>query len=881
MVKIAWRELSDHKITWNADRNKSDTVLEAIEQVTSAELFRALNDRALNLHRAGHSSDVHVVEFPYGEIIAEDGALISEIINGDGKDIPLGLLLDGCIEIFAPSAFPDESLNDPSIPNTRPIRILSSGKLIGLFETVNEILGCDDIDANWSLSSGARTVYILGNYKSNLSRNIRAFPKRQATKIHEPWDLAQAISQQRKSDWRTKIVFFPKYWALAEAEGQVLSTPLQRGLMIQAWEAVQFYLGEDGATSLYGRWTRLKERKIIPAPEHAATRDLLTQLAMCLRGELPGFIPYRLARFVGPFDVVASALKDFTDTKGAQILVPGYLTTTGSREVYLSASILRRVLARRHFSDAGYTERLSENLLELKSSKELSDAIVTCITSTGVDKRIFPVVEPGHALSGVAKLPFGNRTDVPDETIQAAIASHVELRPLFIHASIAENGAANKAETFDIGREAFEQLAKEEQFFKSALKIKLRSSSAQVLSEVASQAYGSFVPRRDTAIVVHNHLLPSTTALIDHLLHLVESPRQIFILGKSYSTVPNVEQRLLDCRFVMQSDQEQRSTPPGKYTEGIKANIEAFWKAFLSEHNGDSFKRIIVCDDGGRLARWMPESLKSRCVVVEQTSSGSRICEQIGLDLPIIDVGRSAAKRRFESGVIARAVRCEVSRRRIPVTDRIGVVGYGHIGKEVVSALKPMSKSIFVFDKDAKARTDVTKSITFTKTAKELAAECDVIFGCAGEPEFGVELLGSRRSAHFDFVSCSSGDVEFLDVLQKLSLPWGDYAGDLSGKIGRAEVTVRNGGFPINFNRQFEVEPDETIMLTRALCFGAICWANELMDRRPKPGLIMLDVGLQRWICERHNVHFNAPVDKAPEDDKWWSDNSGGRLAPI
>jgi hypothetical protein len=59
---------------------------------------------------------------------------------------------------------------------------------------------------------------------------------------------------------------------------------------------------------------------------------------------------------------------------------------------------------------------------------------------------------------------------------------------------------------------------------KAALKIKVRSSSAQVLSEIASQAYGSSHPRGDTAVMVHNHLLPSATALMDHLLHIVESP---------------------------------------------------------------------------------------------------------------------------------------------------------------------------------------------------------------------------------------------------------------------------------------------------------------------------------------------------------------------
>ncbi len=876
MMKVPWGELKDHKLTWNADREKSETVLAAIHSVASAGLYKALDDRASAIQRTGRIPEVYVAEFPYGELIAKEGELVREIIGGEGTDIPLGLLLDGCVEIFAVSDLPIESTDDASIPNTRPIRILSAGKLIGLFETLNDIHGYDRINARWSLSSGARTVYILGNFKTNLSTKIRAFPNRQSRQIREPWDIAQAIAQHRKSDWRTKIVFFPKYWALAEAEEQKLSSSMQRELMVQGWKAIQFYLDEEGATSLYDKWTR-KESEI-PQPDHAATRDLLIQLAMCLRGELPGFIPFRLANFVGPFDLVASALKDFVDAKGAQILVPGYLTATGSREVYLSASVLRRVLALkdRHFPDSRYIEKLVVNLEGMTSNKELADAMITCITSSGINRRIFSLIEPRRPLDHLAVLPFSGSIDESPQP-EAAIASHVELRPLFIHASSIDVPVPTKDEKFDIQQEAFEHLGKEDQFFKAALKVKVRSSSAHVLSEIASQAYGSFAPRGDTAIVVHNHLLPSTTALIDHLLHVVVSPRQIFILGKSYSTIPSVENRLRDCNFTVQSDQDQRNAAPGKYEEGVKTNIKAFWESFLSEHHGDSFKRIIICDDGGRLARWMPDALKSKSIAVEQTSSGSRVYQDLGLDLPIVDVGRSAAKRRFESGIIANAIKHEALRNGSSLTGNVGILGYGHIGRQVASVLATLSKRIVVFDNNAKSLSGGTTSISFAKSAKDLIAECDTIFGCAGGSEVTHEFLPSKKTSRIEFASCSSGDVEFRHILDKLRKPWREYACDVSGKIGRAEVMVRNGGFPINFNRQSEVEPDESIMLTRALCFGAICWANELLDRRPKPGLIMLDVGLQKWICQRHYMHFDTPVENIPNEDTWWSDNSGGR----
>lgn len=128
------------------------------------------------------------------------------------------------------------------------------------------------------------------------------------------------------------------------------------------------------------------------------------------------------------------------------------------------------------------------------------------------------------------------------------------------------------------------------------------------------------------------------------------------------------------------------------------------------------------------------------------------------------------------------------------------------------------------------------------------------IFGCTGK-----NWLCREHLRHADFegektlVSCSSRDVEFMHVLQLYPL-------DETSKVDRfADVVVRspkgsgryivkNGGFPINFDRCQEWEPPSEIALTRMLILMAILQALCILVTGTFENTMKLDPDIQRYL---------------------------------
>ena len=179
----------------------------------------------------------------------------------------------------------------------------------------------------------------------------------------------------------------------------------------------------------------------------------------------------------------------------------------------------------------------------------------------------------------------------------------------------------------------------------------------------------------------------------------------------------------------------------------------------------------------------------------------------------------------------------------------------------------------------------------------DLVFESDLIFGCTGSKVKGVERslfsakskvkrrladkgsegLGRFRLGKF-FVSCSSGDREFrplIDLLVKLDNRFiDDPFVNASGHIGEFRVTLLNGGFPANFDRENEREPKERILLTRELSYACFIQAKCMLKHNyTVPENIMMDVHLQQsvvynWIKRLFAVNGEVYRGYLSQDEK-------------
>jgi hypothetical protein len=79
-----------------------------------------------------------------------------------------------------------------------------------------------------------------------------------------------------------------------------------------------------------------------------------------------------------------------------------------------------------------------------------------------------------------------------------------------------------------------------------------------------------------TTLVAVQHLLESTGSLIDALLRLGLCPKNVFVLGKAYSSNPNVAAELRAKGVSV--DPGRMGTTPGEFQEVFRRDVVRLWE---------------------------------------------------------------------------------------------------------------------------------------------------------------------------------------------------------------------------------------------------------------------------------------------------------------
>jgi hypothetical protein len=424
----------------------------------------------------------------------------------------------------------------------------------------------------------------------------------------------------------------------------------------------------------------------------------------------------------------------------------------------------------------------------------------------------------------------------------------------------------------------------------------LRDQLWDVLLEVDFRAlekdgYEPQVRGEDVVILAHLHCLPSIIRLFDMLLtqDLSIPARQIMLIPKPYSTIPSAveEVRKLGISVVRTPDRFE----PGHYDEAVSSHLkEGCRKASnvcFDIAKGGRKPRLILVDDGGMLTEtWWKlfRSTELEVISVQQTASGVRR-EPEPSKLAKIDVARSAAKRHFEAKIISEGVLKKIRDLDIikDVT-RIGVAGVGALGSALVRSLVEMDKQVKVYDiKECYSKPGGSNPVS---SLGMLLWHSDLIFGCTGRNFLRIGDLGKRRHPRpIHFVSCSSRDTEFLDLL-RLGKVNRDKPSDPFSRLriilNERTHIIENGGFPINFDRYREQENAEEIVLTRALVLAGIFQAMCVKSSQRRENALMLSPGIQRALVLKWlDLTGQKPqkfLDDADGIDNlgWWRHNSFG-----
>lgn len=395
------------------------------------------------------------------------------------------------------------------------------------------------------------------------------------------------------------------------------------------------------------------------------------------------------------------------------------------------------------------------------------------------------------------------------------------------------------------------------------------------------------IPSFDSiAFVCVQHLLFTTFNLIESFIQLGACPDNIHIMGKSYSTCPQVVGKLIarGCHCYSNSPQEKL----GDFRKCFIQDIEKMWREVYNDLQKKKINLVVILDDGGTCLSNVPSYIKKKypLVGVEQTSSGLTDIRMHRLAFPVIEVASSAAKQLIESPMIAEAIVKKLST-ILPMNKGslvCGVVGLGVIGEVVTQKLLSLNHKVIAYDKNPEKGQNLGKPLR-TDDIKTIFDGAEYIFGCAGE-DITKNLDIADINNNKTFISCSSQDKEFLTLLkifEEKNSKYRNILDHLECSLNGQTVKVYRGGFPINLDNSGESVAAHDIQLTRGLLLGGILQGIVYALHYPKKKNIryMLHPAIQSFVVAHWRNYgstflFPPGLLEAFQDWSWVKSQSRG-----
>jgi len=401
----------------------------------------------------------------------------------------------------------------------------------------------------------------------------------------------------------------------------------------------------------------------------------------------------------------------------------------------------------------------------------------------------------------------------------------------------------------------------------------------------------------ESLIVYIHHPLETSINLIEAIISLGAQPKNIFILGKYYSECPSVVERMIALGVHYQPCSPQIGL--GRFAQTFIQDINWLWHKVIL-HQKKNIKNILILDHGGYALSFVPSVITNnyKVIGIEKTSAGLINFEKYGIpSFPLINLANCAAKKILESPLIADAVIKKLGSIMTNENKNLicGVIGYGAIGRAVAKKLNEMGYKVLVYDQDY----DVIESIKEKKQEVkfnliEIIDSSDYIFGCTGRDVTKSIDFYQLQNKDKTFISCSSGDKEFLSLLRIIQreseISYKPFEDIFYKTKSMSVFHILKGGFPVNFDHSGESVPAKDIQLTRALVLAAVLQADQILkipEILNTSTIYSLDAELQNfivneWIKFQPENRFSERLLVKFQDISWIQENSlGNNTTPF
>ena len=376
---------------------------------------------------------------------------------------------------------------------------------------------------------------------------------------------------------------------------------------------------------------------------------------------------------------------------------------------------------------------------------------------------------------------------------------------------------------------------------------------------------------KNTFLLFYAHVLPSN---YDFFCSLVDSgfdKDKIYILGKSHSTVPSVENKLKHNGLNVKSI--GFPTKFGGFDEAVKEDISIFCKEVSHTIKQNENSNIIIVESGGLLRREIAKNFPANKLSngtnifdVELTTQGT----YFDYLFPTVEVALSKAKTELENDVIAQVVFNEMKiKNLLDKKKQYGIVGYGTIGKGVEKTLQDNGYKVVCYDKNSELNHN---------NYKKLYKESDVIIGATGKNIMTKEVVNMLKP-NVSLISASSKDIEFSGIFNEVK---NDFITKLAFEDRKLElksgksVNLITGGFPITFDKKKDCADVNNIKLTYGLWISGILQASKHLQNYQYSRIgIDLTMNNQINVVKSWKKFYGDKIsDKKKEDINSFLDNT-------
>jgi hypothetical protein len=370
---------------------------------TSPDLVEAI--RQVCLDEEPTTPLFYLVEYSYADLLVKEGKFISpcgaytscsecrELIQQSSySHIPLAVIRNSPVEVFDGDTKPSKQ------GRTVPLRILDPGEMFGVWETLDYLIGAKYPAPHYSLSAGARSVWILaplGDVRLPRLLNEVAGSDVDWERNESHWSLIQSATK-KASQWKLSIIVFAEAFIRLLKDKRDSESTFRRIVLEAGWKQSSALRHTAVKNAQLRAWFLGGPAKSIPLPFGELYQfATICHLLSIAEGDYPAYQSIGISKQeLGPFetferllDEALAALKVKAPSAPRYypvIMQPGHLTkqhSTGYYSFRCPSLLGADVPEIANFSDTpGPISKTIQSLYESKSGYSI-DLEKTCFYS--------------------------------------------------------------------------------------------------------------------------------------------------------------------------------------------------------------------------------------------------------------------------------------------------------------------------------------------------------------------------------------------------------------------------------------------------------------------------------------------------------------------